>query len=1794
MAKAKSSASSATRKKHAAKAAKKHQGDNDDGDELPQQQQQQGKGGQQAKNKPQRGEKRSKKDKKQPKVKQFIPPPAPPKGQPDPVDLFLLGQGKHPDPDLVVVLRRLTKKDEATVQKGVDGLEAWVNETLRRAEVNEGEDWEREMREEGVVDAMACWAHHFPRLSLHPSRRLRLQVHALHSTLTAASFRSPTAAPPLLQQTRSALLAPLWVENPQYVGAWCVASWDTDRSVRREAKRSWDAVLVSPQAAPAVEEDEQRLEPEGIVLAEHADPIANFALAIVLGSGASPSSGTDTPGGASSSAGADAVEDPAFLRTSAVLALSYLLETLPAPLALEEDVVDALTGAEMWSLVERSEGDPRRGGLKGAREQPPMVRRAIYEMLGALVRRTEEILVLEKKDKAAAGEGEADEGDEDDEDEPEARLTTIASKVLANCWAEEEGWPGIIAFLRRYPQAWSLVDSVLAPPTDSPAEEKEEDVAASSAFTPSATLTLFLTHLSLGCSSHPTSLYPTILLLLSTLPTSVLPPTPEALSLLFEHFWAAHASRALSVGGRLAVDAWAAAFLECLVFELARLDSTEAQEALAKEWLAGRMWSVFLGLGEEKPVGNRKIAGGVEKVLVRVQSKAGEAVFATVWAEMQREALGVFAALPGASTSLTPLALALQAFAASKDEGLQTRAAELAAQSVQAAVGRVQQAEEAKEKDDLLHFVAEVKDLVKGDEAVSQLLDELALSALSSLLPSSITALSLLISHLESTSSNSRDKIWSSLLTTPPAPAVLLSLLDALPASLVSSLPSADLDAHLLALATGRVFATDGAHSSPAELSLLQRLVLSPAPLASPALQKQLLQLAASALQQPVRAALRRRWSAPPELDALVAPALLLAEASKEPSLAKQLVDLAGSPIALFDIAYLLPEIRLEQRGVYVPSDAVAAAKEAWVRVVMEGGETTARKVLETLRVRVADPAQRASPVELVEAASALVDSAPQAGVSLAKVLPPAEQLQQLYSELDLAAPPSALSILDPLVPLSSSDSLPVEPEADDASLTSYSRSLVALLDLAARDHALLRRPSSSWVLPHLLLLAQTASDELLAPSPASRAGGGGVFGPSTPLEVLERVAAAAEGASNYLLSSLSNTLESGWHAAAVQQLRGALKADSAPANEGWEKDPLLATLDALFRSSRTGAEGKKVQATRAVRTVLSAVLRYSDEGEGVQDAERWLALALNMPQAPELASAILLAIKPVLLETPRFTRYQNELAASLAGVRPEQLDIKALPLLAQLLASAPPLDAPIIFLPQQRTVFLVQAIQRWISSDEPLPEGLETGVVELFGQLAPIIQDLSGSHWELMFDLIESSLEGADWEEPSTLPAVFHAARLLTLIKELAGSNAELRDTAKLRIDASLELVLGLFVSRPASLARDRPRALVVETMARLVKDLPPKLLSMDKSFSQLLRLLQDPSLAVQLSSYDLLRRIIAQHVSDLVVEVELDAEEKVKIEYPAALLKVLEEPLRDGDSAERATSYLFAWMTTFAFFESASPRLRSAYIEQLRNVELVTSSLLPSLFGLLNLSDRTRAVDLSPWFIDDFHFEYFDASSPLTLPIFAAHVYYRALQAVPSIIRTYWTSLQNLALSRSVQSFTSRNFSPLLIDDELAVLRDPASPVGKQLRDNDDFTVKVASNGSEVKVVFVVDEESMELGIKVPNEFPLAGVEVKDVRKVGVTDKQWRAWLLGMQQVITSQSAAIADAILLFKRNVTLHFEGVESCAICYSTVSTVDRSLPSKNCRVCSQPFHAQCLYKWFQTSSSSTCPLCRSVW
>ena len=143
---------------------------------------------------------------------------------------------------------------------------------------------------------------------------------------------------------------------------------------------------------------------------------------------------------------------------------------------------------------------------------------------------------------------------------------------------------------------------------------------------------------------------------------------------------------------------------------------------------------------------------------------------------------------------------------------------------------------------------------------------------------------------------------------------------------------------------------------------------------------------------------------------------------------------------------------------------------------------------------------------------------------------------------------------------------------------------------------------------------------------------------------------------------------------------------------------------------------------------------------------------------------------------------------------------------------------------------------------------------------------------------------------------------------------------------------------------------------------------------------------------------------------------------------------------------------------------------------------------------------------------------------------------------------------------TYTSSYFSHVIIQDELALVKNPS--VAADLQD-EAMTVKVAFAVGEVSASYLVDEQQMEIGIKMPPDFPLRGIEVKDVKRLGVDERKWRAWLLGVQQVTTQvsqtpssqycanmlQSGRIVDGLLQFKRNVKLHFEGQVECAICYS---------------------------------------------
>ena len=78
----------------------------------------------------------------------------------------------------------------------------------------------------------------------------------------------------------------------------------------------------------------------------------------------------------------------------------------------------------------------------------------------------------------------------------------------------------------------------------------------------------------------------------------------------------------------------------------------------------------------------------------------------------------------------------------------------------------------------------------------------------------------------------------------------------------------------------------------------------------------------------------------------------------------------------------------------------------------------------------------------------------------------------------------------------------------------------------------------------------------------------------------------------------------------------------------------------------------------------------------------------------------------------------------------------------------------------------------------------------------------------------------------------------------------------------------------------------------------------------------------------------------------------------------------------------------------------------------------------------------------------------------------------------------------------------------------------------------------------------------------------------------------------MLLAQNGTISDALLQWKNDVDKVFEGVEECPICYMIVHQATRALPRLECKTCKNKFHAACLYKWFNSSQKSNCPLCQS--
>ncbi|WAR60053.1 hypothetical protein PtB15_11B695 [Puccinia triticina] len=1700
-----SSASAATRKKHAKK-SQQHPTGKPDPDAGP------------ANNGP-----KQKKDKKAPKVKRFIPPPTYP-GEIDPVDIFKIGlDGSPVQPERAVILRKVGKKDPVTIERGLDEWISWINVAFNPTSTNFDRNFNQLPEPVELLATVPVLIHHFPRLAVYPSRRVR--VLALSLLDTFVNFKHDQDHP-----CRSVLLNPVELERPEYIGSWIISLWDPDKTARAVATRIWNEI-VDLNAGESTQVDGK------FKLSEYGSEILHHLISYIQLS----SDGEDSQEHANSQSiprkvavlSESSESTSCRLRASAFEALAHLLQIHPMPEKTFDQIINSVIGQrQTWELIAPD------------KHQEPLVRRAIWTLIQTLATREVCRPLLD------------------------ALLPVFSFSALDAAFMERESSVqgtmiiGLVALLKNYPALWwstlqSISQSITASQDQNPAFQVVNEPSSDQ---PSL-LARFYTFLELGCPSNPTLLYPALILLIASSPVTI-----EHTDQFFTHFWAAFESRALRSSGARGLKEFYSAWSECLLFFAKKLDD-QANPVIRSQ--LNKAWTQLIDFNDQTDAGFNALSSAIMKVAHK-SSFASEYTWSVIGTAVQAE--------PDERKALRYLQFLSKARISHPHESQRMKVEEasvLLSNRVLDHFSRlVQMIEQAA-------WVPVLAKIFNEESAGRTLLKASSIDLLAKfcrdLLPEAVWGGSkphynLFLDILQTTIDGVAGPAWVAVMNldkfvvelTKLKHSILSGILNCVVKSDASlNLPKLEIDRFVLGCLDEHLEGNLTLHDIIEVISTRPQLFIRDETI------RRMFFIVTNKLHVQAGLLLHSPDSSThPKLHTLLPMCnLQLRHLDQLDSAQESLIasTLKQTVVDLFSVESFLPLIGDESEGelVKIAHEGYSLALKlfpATQRVELH------RAIFTLLGDCITDVQCSIHPFDLIEILRVFLDQPCQLETTdFLCTLPIGNITDNLITSLFSSRKLSPLlPIINCLIESSSSG----EHAVDVSLVNKHDRIGLAILDLFTQDRQLAQ--THLWLWGHCMYIGELAR--------YSSSNSSSLTEKSHLLseDELQSIVSAVDTNTTYLVSSLSaDRVTSSWHSDMIMKM-------AEPENHiSSETDPLKGLILNLVLESHR--EATKDLATVALHKVLSTLFKYSDTS--TNDFNQWFEFSQQIQESQSnLCFSLIRSLKSYLFADESFQKYQNRLAGKLTDVSSDQANTKGLHLVKLLCSTAPPPDSVHIFLPQQRVVFLLQAVSGWLKSDDDLGHELNIKLLELFSDLAPIVQNVMGAHWDQMADLIEVNLEEASWEDEESLLLLWQSCLLIKTLQSIMRHNHALKKQIGSQIQGCLKLVLDLFCSAPLRSTMPTTIASLLNVIEDVLSDDEAHSLYLGVPVKFLVNSLYSPSIRSSVLALKIAQTAVKYLVDNLAIEIELNSENTISPSLPDELLNSIQV-----SKYERPTPALMSWVLIFSYFQNASSRLRNGYSSQLREANVVSENLIPLLHEVLHVAERGKPIDVSIWDVPSFDFSLIESTRLKPVPL-AAYVYFLALRVIPSQIRLWWEECRNKQLSISVVSFISRQFSPILISQELAKFKEPAT---LQSLTDENLAIKVSPVIKEVKVTYTVDEESMEIVIRIPSDYPLQPVEVLDIRKVGIPDTTWRAWLLVVQQSIANHNGSIADAIGLFKKNISLHFEGVEACAICYAIISVVDRSLPSKACRTCRNRFHPSCLYKWFSTSHGSSCPLCRSL-
>lgn len=681
--------------------------------------------------------------------------------------------------------------------------------------------------------------------------------------------------------------------------------------------------------------------------------------------------------------------------------------------------------------------------------------------------------------------------------------------------------------------------------------------------------------------------------------------------------------------------------------------------------------------------------------------------------------------------------------------------------------------------------------------------------------------------------------------------------------------------------------------------------------------------------------------------------------------------------------------------------------------------------------------------------------------------------------------------------------------------------------------------------------------------------------------------------------------------------------------SKNYDNDLCLATFNRLNKetSKGSGLTNFLIYSARLMKIYLDKLV----ELETFQSFEADIIINFNrLLSSPLKLSVVLLSFSKFFFKSNKFDRIRNYLAAEILGVKSDTqiLDdgLKWLTLVINFFnADLNELERCEV-IPSHRLALILNQLSKWLESDISYNESFITVRCQIARFLNGLLhgnnENLPDRFWGLAIHLCLDNL-GIAQTEPKHLELQYFTLKLfISLNKAQKYHNDDWNENK----DSLHEEILDLIANHSNHLLdlnfNNQPVHLCHELLKRICKDYKFSNGLLNDKLTDLYALLSNSRfIGLQRMGASLLHEVILTNQQDFVVEYQLqksnlggsdnleDGTDQFKAEIPKGLIEsiqLIDDVFSDSfefDTSYRVSRALWSWYLIFDHFKDITYSIRSEYVSQLKTGGYI-DKLLSLIFEVVDVANTNgilkklhtsedsnskikpndnliQSYDLSLGIVGEaFKFE---------MKFLLLHLYYLSFQYLGSYVQAWFNGIRDRQLKQKIEKFSIKYVSPLIVHK---ILEDVSKSKDKLTNKDENMSIKVSTAANEIKSVYLIDEQTMEMVIKIPDSYPLSNVSVEGPLRIGVKENQWKAWLLASQRIISLTNGSIIESIELFNRNVNLHFSGFEDCAICYSILHQ-DHSLPSKTCPTCLNKFHAACLYKWFKSSGASTCPLCRSA-